>query len=60
MARKGSPKMMAGKKDATVLLRMSKAMREALQKLADADNRKMADYCRLVLLQHVESRKGGR
>lgn len=43
--------------DALIMIRLPKALRKALQALADKDRRALADYCRLVLEDHAK-RKG--
>lgn len=41
-----------------VILRLSDSLKAKLQALADADNRKLAAYIRLVLERHVSARGG--
>jgi predicted transcriptional regulator len=38
-------------------IRINDSLKEDLQKLADKDNRSLADYARLVLVAHVKSKK---
>lgn len=40
--------------DEALRLRLSKDLKDELQKLADKDNRKLSDYIRLVLVKTVE------
>ena len=40
--------------------RVPKELRAELQKLADADKRKLASYIQLVLADHVEKAKSGK
>lgn len=43
--------------DETVIIRVSKELKKALQKLADADRRKLSDYLRIQLEDLVTSKK---
>lgn len=45
--------------NAKIDIRLPSAHKEALQRLADDDGRKITDYCRRVLEKHVASRKVG-
>ena len=45
-------------KDATLSYRIPAALKEALQKLADADKRKLGPYIQIVLEEHVAANKG--
>ena len=38
-------------------IRIDDSLKEDLQKLADKDNRSLADYARLVLVAHVKSKR---
>lgn len=38
-------------------IRIPDDLRKELQKLADISNRKLADYARLVLVEHVKEKK---
>lgn len=40
--------------DETIRMRLSKELKEALQLLADRNNRKLSDYIRLELVKVVE------
>ncbi len=46
------------KKDASVNLRLTSELRSKLQRLADADGRKLSNYIERVLVAHVESTSG--
>ena len=41
----------------SVLIRMHKELHSALQKVAERDRRTLADYCRIVLEDHVKRKK---
>jgi len=41
----------------SLLIRITKEMKESLQDLAKADRRKLADYCRNVLEDHIINQK---
>lgn len=43
------------KKDASVNVRLTSELREKLQKLADADGRKLSNYIERLLVAHVEA-----
>lgn len=43
--------------DEALRLRLSKDVKEELQKLADRDNRKLSDYIRLELIKLIEREK---
>ena len=43
--------------DYFLAIRIPDDLRRELQKLADNDNRKLADYARLVLVAHVKSKE---
>ena len=45
-------------KDAVVSYRIPGELKAALQKLADADKRKLGPYIRIVLEEHVDSQRG--
>lgn len=42
-------------KDAPMSYRVPKVLKDELQKLADADKRKLGPYIQIVLEEHVES-----
>lgn len=44
-------------KTETIITRVSPELKEQLQKMADADNRKLSDYIRLQLMQLAETSK---
>ncbi len=44
--------------DEFLRIRLSKDIKEELQKLADRDNRKLSDFIRLELVKVVEKEKG--
>lgn len=44
-------------KEETIQIRVEPSLKKELQKLADADNRKLADYVRLQLVKLVEELK---
>lgn len=44
-------------KDETIQIRVEPTLKKELQKLADADNRKLADYVRLQLIKLVDENK---
>jgi predicted HicB family RNase H-like nuclease len=44
-------------KEETLQLRVEPSLKRELQKMADADNRKLADYVRLQLIKLVEENK---
>jgi predicted DNA-binding protein len=48
---------MTGKKTAPLSYRIPAHLKEELQKLADADRRKLGPYIQIVLEEHVESMK---
>lgn len=45
--------MKTGTKSETIIVRVDEEIKKDLQKLADADKRKLSDYVRLVLEDHV-------
>jgi predicted transcriptional regulator len=45
------------KKDTSVNVRLTSAERAELQRLADAAKRKLSDYIRLILQEHLENEK---
>lgn len=45
------------KKDTSVNVRLTSDERAELQRLADADKRKLSDYIRLVLQAHLETER---
>ena len=45
------------KKDTSVNVRLTSDERAELQRLADADERKLSDYIRLVLQAHLEAER---
>jgi len=48
------------KKDVQVGIRMPSDLRDKLKELAEAERRDLANYIRLVLEQHLASKKGKR
>jgi hypothetical protein len=44
-------------KDEIIQVRVEPLLKKELQKLADLDNRKLADYVRLLLIKFVEEKK---
>jgi uncharacterized protein (DUF1778 family) len=44
-------------KTETIIARVSADLKEALQKMADMDNRKLSDYVRLQLIKLVDNSK---
>jgi predicted transcriptional regulator len=49
--------MAANKKPTTIILRVSNELKASLQKLADADSRKLSDFVRLQLSKLVDTPK---
>jgi len=47
-------------KDAVISYRVPQSLKDALQKLADADRRKLGPYIQLVLEEHVVAKKPSR
>lgn len=47
-------------KDAVISYRVPSSLKDALQKLADADRRKLGPYIQLVLEEHVATQKPSR
>jgi hypothetical protein len=45
------------KKDVQISVRISSALRDALQECADADNRSLAGYITILLQQHIDKRQ---
>jgi hypothetical protein len=43
------------KRDSSVNIRITSAERAELQRLADASKRKLSDYIRLILQEHLEA-----
>lgn len=41
-------------KTEVIQVKVDEQMKEKLQKLADADLRSLSDYCRVVLIKHVQ------
>ena len=39
-----------------IMIRIEDNLRDELQKLADQDDRKLSEYCRRVLRQHVDQK----
>ena len=46
-------------RDRTILIRLTEKDRSALQRMADADDRRLAEYVRVILLRHIRKGKGG-
>ena len=46
------------KKSLTIGVRFEQSTRDAIKRLANAEERSVADYIRLVLKRHVAERKG--
>jgi predicted DNA-binding protein len=53
-----SPRM-AGEKDDRLELRVPSRLKKALEVLAERDRRKISDYVRVALEDHVKARMGG-
>lgn len=49
--------MKTGTKSGTIVVRVSEDTKKDLQKLAEADDRKLSDYVRLLLEKHVKLAK---
>jgi predicted transcriptional regulator len=49
--------MAVNKKPTTIILRVSSDLKASLQKLADADSRKLSDFVRLHLTKLVDTSK---
>jgi len=49
--------MPVNKKSTTIILRVSNELKASLQKLSDADSRKLSDFVRLHLTKLVETTK---
>ena len=60
MGRKDALKGPGGETRTKVLVGMPQALRDALQRMADRDDRTLTDFCRGILRRYVESQKGGK
>ncbi|MCZ6689615.1 MAG: hypothetical protein O7H41_08440 [Planctomycetota bacterium] len=60
MSKKGELQGSGGTTQAKIVLRMPKALRVELQRLADKDERTLSDVCRRILRWYIEGKKGGK